>query len=270
MPSNDATTGLSCRRLARFALEKWYLDVITEGGDVLIGYASELNWGKASLRHASTLFARGDAPVRVRQAVRGAALPVQTSARTTWTVPRLRTTMTHRPLCDPVHAVLLSQTEGSVDWTCCMPWANVVANHDGRRLTGFGYVERLQLGIRPWRLPIEELRWGRAISKRCAVTWIDWRGAEHTERLVAVNGTKIDAEIDDDGVIAEGRRLVRLGDRRILRNGSLGRAALAGLPRALHRVLPKRLLAVEECKWVGHASVAGTRGHAIWEVVRWP
>ena len=54
------------------------------------------------------------------------------------------------------------------------------------REEGTGYAERLELSIRPWRLPIRELRWGRFVSEGASMAWIDWQGADPTEVIRAL------------------------------------------------------------------------------------
>jgi hypothetical protein len=255
--------------LARFALDKWYLDVVDDRGRAVVGYASELRWGRVTLRHASALVSLPGGEQRTRTTVRKAALPSLSPAGVSWEVPALGLSSSHRPLCAPFASTLLCSAEGEVRWSCHAPRADAELTLDGERFRGRGYAEHLALRIAPWRLPIAELRWGRALAADRGVVWIDWRGREHSRRLVAVDGEHVEATVDDGGVTLDGVPLVRLGTRRTLRQGAIGATALASLPRAVRSRLPASLLAVDEQKWTGAASLQGAEASAIWEVVRW-
>lgn len=254
--------------MARFALDKWYLDVVDDHGRAVVGYASELRWGRVTVRHASALVSRPGGELRTRTTVRRAALPSLTPAGVSWEVPALGLSSRHRSLCAPLASTLLRNAEGEVRWTCHAPRADAEVTVEGERFRGRGYAEHLSLQIAPWRLPIDELRWGRALSADRGVVWIDWRGREHSRTLVAVDGAQVDATVDDSGVTAAGAPLVRFGKRRTLREGAIGATALAALPRAVRTRLPASILAMDEHKWTGAASLDGAEASAIWEVVR--
>jgi hypothetical protein len=160
--------------------------------------------------------------------------------------------------------------EGSVEWRCLLPGASA----DTGSVSGLGYVERLRLTIAPWRLPIRSLRWGRFVSARHSLVWIDWRG-DFERRLVWLDGKAVAAVgAGDDGFEIEGGARLALDCGLTIRRGPLGSTVLSAVP-GLDRIAPARMLQVEEWKWRSAAILecpgeAADRGWAIHEVVRWP
>ena len=57
----------------------------------------------------------------------------------------------------PIHRRLFESADGIVDWTCEMPRARTRIGE----VCGDGYAEVLHMTVPPWKLPIDELRWGR-------------------------------------------------------------------------------------------------------------
>jgi hypothetical protein len=130
-------------------------------------------------------------------------------------------------------------------------------------------VECLDLTIRPWSLPIDELRWGRLLTDTASAVWIDWRGRE-PRTLVAVDGTEVaGARVQDSSIEWRGGSVELRADR-VLRTGRLERV-LYRHP-LLRAILPRSMRALEEHKTVGRgtlSSVGGTSGGwAIYEMVR--
>jgi hypothetical protein len=257
--------------MARFHLEKWYVDVVDPTGRALVGYSSTLRWAGLEVRHASLLLSEPGRAARAQTTLRRVTAPEAEGDAIAWSLPLLGLEGRWSRHCASLSAELFSTARGAVVWTCHAPRAAARVRLGGVRLEGTGYVEQLRLTLAPWRLPIEALHWGRAIADSCAVIWIDWRGADHSRRLVAVDDSVAQgAELTDDGVTWAGTSLVRLGTRRTLREGTLGGSVATSLPAVLRRRLPARLLEVHEHKWVGQASIRGAPANAIWEVVRWP
>lgn len=127
-------------------------------------------------------------------------------------------------------------------------------------IAGLGYVERLEMTLPPWQLPIEELRWGRFTAESADAAWIEWRGPQPL-RLAWRNG----AEVDSVDVAFKGRST--------LREGPLAKTVFSKVP-VLRKSLPVAMLSVDETKWRSRATlqVPGAdpvSGWAIHEVVKW-
>jgi hypothetical protein len=258
---------------AVFELSKWYLDVVSDDGDAFIAYNAEVRWRALALAYTSTLVQRAGQETRVESTLRSAAAPVLSGGVLSWSAPALGVAGKWTSLAPPTADTILASDEGRVEWRCHQPRARAEVTFDrAPAIRGLGYTEHLTLTLPPWQMPIDELRWGRFLSEDATLIWIDWRGA-HRKQLVLLDGAPLgDARIDERGVEAGPVRLT-LAEPRVLRQGALGKTALAVLP-AVETVLPVRILATDERKWLARGTLehGGVRagGWVIHEVVRWP
>ncbi len=258
--------------MSPFRLAKWYLDCTTPRGDAVITYCARLTWAGLAFDYASLLESRLDSAVRIDTSLRAIAPPRHDGALVTWEAGPLGLKGQWTALKAPVEATFFESDEGRVAWTCHQPLARACVTTPGGTWEGLGYVEHLEVGFAPWRLPIDELHWGRFLSPTTMLVWVDWRGP-HQRRLVILNGAEVpEAAVDERGVTAEGLRLT-FQDSRVLRRGAIGKTALALVPN-LAAVFPARILATEEAKWCSRGVLErhGERveGQVIHEVVRWP
>lgn len=274
MPSETPTTPRD-EPASTFELSKWYLDAIGDDGDVFIAYAAEVRWRALSIRYTSTLVQRAGSETRVRATLRRADPPSFSGPRLTWASPSLDVAGRWDPLEPEARSTILDREDGSVVWRCHVPRAHAQIDLAGEApIVGFGYAEHLTLTLAPWRLPIDELLWGRFLSDDTSLVWIDWRGP-HRRQLVLLDGRELGpARIDERGLATEdGALALTLEAPRVLREGALGKTALSILP-AVETVLPVRILATEETKWAArgtlHRGGKRTQGWVIHEVVRWP
>jgi hypothetical protein len=255
----------------RFALSKWYLDITTPDGAVAIFYVGRLRLGLFYLPYNELItFRPGRGVTGAQRWSSRATIETNPGGSIGLDVPALKTTGVWRACRLPVERALLDAQPESIEWSCFQfDGPAVVRLPSGERLEGHGYVEKLELTCRPWRMPFDELRWGRLTGAGCSVTWIDWRGGE-VRRWVFVDGEQVAAtRVDEEAVEWPGGRVeLHRGD--VLRNARIGRT-VAG-PFAF--LLPTRIAQATETKWVATALLCdrhGEReGRVIHEVVRWP
>lgn len=191
-----------------------------------------------------------------------------------WSSPRLKVAGRWEADARPIKRTLLESGDGGIEWDCLQPRARAEIHiGEGVRLVGLGYVERLTMTIPPWRLPFEELRWGRFLSAEDSLVWIDWRGA-HPLNLSFHNGARVGHASLTDNELAAGEVSLALDCGTVLREGALVETALNMIP-GIDRLFPFRILGAHERKWLSRgvltkpAAGPGT-GWAIHEVVRWP
>jgi hypothetical protein len=251
-----------------FVLRKWYLDVVADDGATAIAYRAALRWGLIRARYASVLSCGAGGPVESSTTWRGVDRPDRGRGVVTWSAPPIA--LLGRWLCvDPEHEqMLLDSPSGLVRWTCLAPRARATVRVNGRQITGWGYVERLDLTIRPWQLPLDELLWGRFGSGDGGVVWIRWRGQE-PRTIILFNGAPVEGEITDEAVRWDGGEL-HLDPGRTLRRGRLGSTVLSAAP-LLRRLAPRMIRNLREHKILSRAELrtrdgTGT-GWAIHEVV---
>ena len=265
------STGLS--KESSFLLTKWYLDCVAENGDAAIVYVANLRWNKLSVHYASLLTVLDDG-VHSASSLRKGSFPQLDGDTTTVSLGHLGIEGAWRALRAPMERTVLESQQGSVVWRCHQPMAQVDLKLQGKtRMMGLGYVECLTLSVLPWKLPLEELHWGRFLSEQDALVWIDWRGP-HQWRTVLHNGEEREVKSVTESKIISANPATRLDLDRgmVLRSGQLGETVFAGISR-LATLLPHTMLSVDECKWrsrgVLQTGNAATSGWAIHEVVRW-
>jgi len=229
-----------------FSLAKWYLDCVTDEGEAVIAYRAELRWGAVAIGYASVL--RHREKTEVRSTLRACPLPELRGDELLWEAPPLRIEGRWRALA-PAARETVSQ---GVDWICVQPRSEVELRLDGRTLRGLGYAEELKLTVPPWKLPIDELRWGRWVAKDRGLVWIDWRGP-HSKK-VSIGGEPSELALDEG---------------RVLRSGAIGETALSIIP-DLHKVFPGRIVGLHETKWLARGRIGSSEGWAIHEIVKWP
>jgi hypothetical protein len=157
-----------------------------------------------------------------------------------------------------------------VDWRVEAPVAAARFELEGLDpVLGAGYVERIFMTVPPWRLPIRELRWGRWLDSEASrsVVWIEWRGAA-PRTWVFADGCRLDAAVTDEGVVADGARVV-LDTTRTLHERAFAEIARTIPP--LEAIVPAPLLELRETKWCSSgrlvkAGTPGPSGHAVHEV----
>lgn len=257
-----------------FALTKWYIDCVDAQGRSAIIYWSRIAWrGLAFSIHSLTIHEPGADPVS-RSSVADAPPPVRHNQQVIWRSEGLRCDVRMEAHIDPFAVRLFESRDGTLDWRCEAAAARVTCSVPGHApIDGAGYAECLTTSVRPWRLPIEELRWGRWIGEDAtrSIVWIDWRGP-HPLTHVFVDGVpQAGSSVTDEGVTTDAMTLT-LSEHRRLHERSLG--ALVAPLAPLARLIPTAWLAVRDCKLRSTGTVATSdsvrTGWAIHEYVRFP
>ena len=261
-----------------FRLEKTYLDVVSPEGDVAIAYDLSLRWGRLRLAAASVSVSRRTGEDRSRTAIGTTA--VREAAGGGWTFASSRLAALGRWDGGRAGPTVTLPADGPVRWT---PVAMAVAAEvtvAGRRVEGLGYVERLELGIEPWRLPMGILRWGRFIADggESSATWISWRDAadrRSTLELAIVDGERAeDSEATARRVTWRGGSL-EIDAVRTLRDAPLAQGPAALVARFLPG-MPGRFLRAHERKRLARGTLRRgphampVAGFVIDEEVRFP
>ncbi len=257
-----------------FQLNKWYLDLVTPDGVVVVCYSARLRWGALRLRFASILLhvpgARPEEAVTVRRVER----PVIDRGNLRWSSEALDVHGEWRRQRPAIRETLLRSDAGAFRWSCRMPLAAAEAQWGHRRFAGLGYVESLGMTVSPTQLPFRTLRWGRHLSPEHSLVWIDWIG-NVSGRWVWLDGVRQQgAGLAEDGTIRlpEGRHL-QLHDSRDIRNQLVLPAVGALLPGIASRVAGS-LGTLREHKMVSRSALYQDErpldsGWTVHEVVTW-
>jgi hypothetical protein len=256
-----------------FSLQKWYLDVVTRRGDVVILYAARLRWGAVRVGYGSTIEDRVDG-AHGELSTRRLDAPPRIEDGVSWQNSALDAEGHWCPDALPLSRTLASTAAGIIRWTCHVPRGRASVRVGDHTYDGLGYVEHLRLTIPPWQLPFVALRWGRHISDRRSLVWIDWRGPQCRSWVWLDGCEQREAIVTDGGVIglADGAELCVQGGRDVVNRDVL--ASFTGLLPGLARRLGGRLAGMHEHKRIEPSVIsgAGERRDAGWtlrEVVTW-
>lgn len=255
--------------MPKFHLSKWYLDCVSDHGDVSIAYTGSVQWGVVRINYSSLLETTNDR-ITVRNSLRRQQPPEIRNGVLSWQAKFIKMNGEWRANSHALRDVIYTSRNGSIEWNCLMPQAHTRF----RDRVGLGYVEHLTMTIAPWKLPLQTLLWGRFTSASNWITWIDWQG-EFSRRLVYVNGSPVQPSLLDDEKIEFPDGTLLLMDRSlVIRSGQLGSTALSGIP-GIRKTFPARLLKINECKWRSRARLqkpdgSSMDGWAIHERVSWP
>lgn len=256
-----------------FLLTKWYLDCVAATGDAAILYVADLKWNSLALHYGSLLTVLGG-KISCASSLCGSAAPKLDAPIIRLNQPDLNVEGTWEALRPPIRRAVFENAQGSVDWHCVQPMSQADLLLRGKiTITGLGYAECLTVSLPPWQLPLTSLNWGRYLSQQDAIVWLDWQGPDQKQALIHNSeGHEASAISESEVVFADTGARLELDRGLILRQGRLGDTVLRGISR-LVRLLPRSILAVNECKWrsrgVFRTSEGESSGWAIHEVVRW-
>jgi hypothetical protein len=259
-----------------FAVTKWYLDCVGLDGSTAIAYWTNIAWRGPAITWHSLAVYRPGADALTRSSARAVPAPGRSNDTILWQSDPLNCRLTCQPFVPAFAQRLLDTDTGTLDWRCEAAAGDVLVECDGREVVrGRGYAECLSMTLPPWRLPIDELRWGRWISDvpGGSMVWIDWRGS-HPLTAIFVDGRATAVGAVGDEIIDAGGTTLTLHDRHTLYSRSLVET-IGPLRPVLAPLLPHSWLALEDGKWRsrGTRSTAGgpeAEGWVIHETVRFP
>ena len=220
-----------------FSLTKWYLDLVTDQGTVLIVYAATLEWAALRVRYASTFVARPGAQPVEHRAWSHVHMPAIDGATLRFVHDGLGIRGEWTREAASIGATLLDDADGRLDWRCFTPSGKASVTIAGAQHDGRGYAECIVMTRLPWTLPLRRLRWGRYASAAHSAAWIDWSNGP-ARRWVWFDGTiQPEATLAEDDVsgLESGwdirlRPVRTLCDRRALEVISVHLPALGDLP----------------------------------------
>ncbi len=256
-----------------FRLVKWYSDCVSEEGVAFVGYWARMRWGPFTVPYAATLYKPVRDATRERYSLLPCVAPNLQEGELRWDCRRLGIQGVWNSRLPAIHRTLLDTTEGSIEWHCHLPSAGSRIDLAGvGQVSGTGYAERLAMSVKPWRLPFDNLRWGRFLSPDDSVTWIEWSG-EESRRWVFHNGVELrGATIKTDRVeLPGGHGVLELRDAAVIREGFVASTALGAIP-AARTWLPGGIRKAHETKWLSRGTLTASgrcgSGWAIHEVVK--
>jgi hypothetical protein len=265
-----------------FVLEKWYLDVVSPEGEVVILYDASVEFGMFKLRHRSALAVQGDGSRTHTTRRSHAPVPIVSTAGCSYATELVQGTWSRR--ASSLSARLLDSPRGVIDWNVHVPSADVEVRFAERVVRGTGYVEQLRMTLLPWRFPFRGLRWGRWIADDRWLVWIDWSGGptgiggereptgERRFWSASARGIEHIGEASETMVATSAHRLM-LDSSRTIHDAAL-HESLGSAARLIAPMIPASFLNLHETKWLSRGvlhSPAGTiQGMALHESVVFP
>lgn len=259
-----------------FFLSKLYLDFIGDTGDTMIFYAAELHWCHRKVHYSSWLSYDRNSGTKFKSTFRHVRYPEVMNNTITWNCPNFGFSGTWEPLEKMIQARVFESEEGAVDWICYQPASGVHLRVKGKDLAGKGYAERLTLTLPPWRIPVDQLRWGRFASDDFNVVWTEMKGDE-TRQWVWFNGEQTGEGVITDESISLPDKDLTLNlyreeeledDKKIL---SVVRKLIRYIP-GMKGSVPLSFLMADTSKWLSRGVLVGginkpSEGMAIHEFV---
>ncbi len=259
-------------RHKKFRLEKLYCDSVDDSGNCFIVYLAKLDCRFVSFCYSGLIHIDGKGFVTGSSSFKGIAIPGGKILKINVEEPEIEGTWksTDSPL---VRTLLRDEDNGDLIWNCHHPKAATEIRYDNMLYKGKGYAETLVLPMMPYRLPVDEIRWGRFLSDATTVIWICWKGARPLN-ILFLNGCEYsDAEFSVNG-ITFGEKLFRLSfsEVRIIRKGTFD-DLFPGKP-ILKFIIGRRILKSMETKYIAKTtfsrnSIFTASGWSIYEEVIW-
>ena len=259
---------------SHFSLVKWYMDCVSDRGEVTILYSARARWRGIRLAYSNLIWTDG-ATGKSTSSMHGAKIR-RDGQQIFVASPQLGIQGKWTARAAPVERIVYACESGSVVWSCLQPAASVSLSTGEKNLAGAGYAECLTLTLPPWQLPLRHLQWGRFVSDPDALTpdaltWIDWKGP-YALSLAVHNGRSHEGASISTTEVAWGGGKLRMEEPLALRTGRLGSTVLPAAP-ALSRIFPHSLFNIEEKKWRSRGILETpdhqSRGWVIHETVDW-
>jgi len=242
-----------------FYLNKWFLDFVSESGETLIFYAAELTWKKFKVPYTSWLHYNKSSGIKQGARFRNLNFPEINETSINWKDKKFEISGKWEALSVPLNAKLFDSDEGFLDWNCLQPIANVEIEFKGKIYKGYGYVENLKLTVAPWKIPMQELRWGRFLSTEFQIVWIEIKDVSKQQWLW-INGERIDNVVIDDNYLAISSKNIRLEMDRavVLESGKkimeVVKDIINFIP-GFNKAMPIKFLTADENKWLSHGKL---------------
>jgi hypothetical protein len=260
-----------------FLLDKWFLDFTGENGAAMIFYAAKLTWYGLSVSYTSWLSYDKRSGVIIRSRFSKVQVPQITGNLITWDDPIYRISGRWESAGEMIQARLFEGDEGSLEWKCHQPASNVQLSIGESLFAGRGYAEQLILTVPPWKIPMDELRWGRFGSDESTLVWIELRDRE-TRKWLWVNGERTgNCTIEDTYLSIPDKELFLTLDRGVVLESekkiyTIVEKLVRYLP-GFKKILPLNFLMADETKWLSRAELHSehdsvVKGMAIHELVR--
>ena len=259
--------------LSSFKIEKLYLDCIDDQGNCFIIYWAKAEFFLIRFVYSGLIFCDTEGFTTEKSTIRKTQKPV-INGTIQFNNKYIKTGVTLKRTDEPIVRSLYKDSKNiELIWNCHHPKGLAEIMYNGNIHKGFGYSETLFSLIKPWNLPIDELRWGRFLSDSYTLIWINWLG-KYPVNKIFFNGTEFnDAIFKNDIIIfGEGTYQLKFSEIQLIRKGKLSGLFLKMT--LLKIFLNRRILNTLEIKYKAMTnfskdSVFLSNGWSLFEVVTW-
>lgn len=256
-----------------FELKKLYLDCIDEKGNCFIIYWAKLEFSLLKISYSGLIFSNAQNITIETSSLKKISNPLVNNLLH-FDNPSLQLKGSWERVDAPVSMLLYTDSKGKeIFWDCHHPKTITNISYNDKLFQGLGYAETLSISIKPWLLPIDELRWGRFLSEKITLIWINWKG-KYPVNKVFYNGTVYeDAIFEEDSVsFDKGSAILLFLEKTIIRTGKLANI-LAKMP-WLKIIFNHKILNTVEIKFKSKSSfskdsIVITNGWSLFEIVTW-
>jgi hypothetical protein len=258
-----------------FHLEKWFLDFTSDEGEVMIFYAAKLKWFGIEVPYKSWIRYQPGMEMVQKSKFKKVNFPQVEGKKITWHDDAFQVEGIWENVTKPLRAKFFESEEGELDWNCLQPSSKVHLKINNQTFTGTGYVEKLILTAPPWKIPMDELRWGRFLSEDYNIVWVELR-SEKNRQWLWLNGERKDAAIIEDDFIQVGEEYRLELDRSVVLEAekkifNVVEKLIWFIP-GFKSAMPIRFLMADESKWFSKAQLKKgdqiiVYGNAIHELV---
>jgi hypothetical protein len=260
-------------KLINFKIEKLYLDCIDDSGNCFIIYWAKAEFFLMRFVYSGLIFCNAEGLTTQKSTLRKTGKPVIDEI-IRFNHKYLETGVRLKRVDDAIISSLYKESENNeIIWNCHHPKALAEIIYNGNIYKGFGYAETLSLPIKPWNLPIDELRWGRFLSDAHTIIWINWKGKYPLNKVFLNRIEYNDAVFENENVIfGRGTYQLKFSDIQLIRKDRL--LGLFSKMTFLKIFFNNRILNTLEIKYKAKTTFSKNSfflsdGWSLFEVVTW-
>ncbi len=250
----DVTDLLDMKTKSSFHLKKWYFDCTTEDGRVLICYAALLHWRAFKVGYVSYIYVDGTGERHHMNKLKTVQEPEIEDKTIRWHDSSLDLSGSWHSAAPPIRTRLHDTDEGYLDWHCMQPAAQCsIRLGNDPNLSGWGYVECLEMTLPPWKMDFNELRWGRFTQANTPLVWIELRGKLNRFWVFDGQASIPVANISEEAIVLpESHKKLLLSEPYVLEDTNKIKETVDLLIRwmpGIDRFTPLHFLSAQETKW---------------------
>ncbi len=257
--------------LTGFNLSKNYFDCIDDEGNCFIVYWAKLEFSLLKLNYSGIIFSNSQNLSIEKSSLKKIKRPIVNDLMQ-FKNPALKINGNWERLENPYTILLYTDAKGNkIFWDCHHPKTYTNIEYKDNSFKGLGYAETLTMEVKPWKLPIDELRWGRFLSENTTIIWINWKGNYPLNKIIYNGITFEDAIFDENKIMFNNNKsILSFEEKTIIRKGKLANV-LARMP-WLKLIFKSKILNTIEIKYKSRTSFSigadiKCKGWSLYEVV---